>query len=134
MYEIPQKLEYNEKIVFGLTFGQLMYVLIFLPFVLIFFRLPINLVARIILISIPVSLATGFMFFDLLTLIKNWYGWFKLKEIKTREELDKIFGIKEIKNNFIVNSKGKRIVILRVNTINFSIKPQTEQEAIISSF
>ncbi len=134
MYEIPQKLEYNEKIVFGLTFGQLMYVLIFLPFVLIFFRLPINLVARVILISIPVSLATGFMFFDLSTLIKNWYTWFKLREIKTRGELDKIFGIKEIKDNFIVNSKGKRIAILRVNTVNFSIKPQTEQEAIISSF
>ncbi|MFH0808695.1 MAG: DUF87 domain-containing protein [archaeon] len=74
------------------------------------------------------------MFFDLLTLIKNWYTWFKLREIKTREELNKILGIKEIKNNFIFNSKGKRIAILRVSTVNFSIKPTNEQEAIISSF
>ena len=99
MYEIPQQLEYKEKIVFGLTFSQLMYALIFLPFVLIFFRLNISLTIRIFLISVPVSLAISFMFFDLLTHIKNWYRWFKLREIKSRDDLDKMFGIKEIKDN-----------------------------------
>jgi len=33
MYEIPQQLEYKEKIVFGLTFPQIAYALIFFPII-----------------------------------------------------------------------------------------------------
>ena len=101
MYEIPQQLEYKERIVFGLTFGQLAYALIFLPIAIIFFKLNIPLPFKIFLILIPVSLATGFMFFDLMSRIRNFVAWYKFREIKLRGMLDQLFGIKEIKGDYI---------------------------------
>jgi hypothetical protein len=92
MYEIPQQLEYKEKIVFGLTFGQLMYAMIFLPIAIVFFRMNIPFSVKIFLIFIPVSLAGGFMFFDLSSKIKNWYWWYKFREIKDPLKLKDIFG------------------------------------------
>jgi hypothetical protein len=101
MYEIPQQLEYKEKIVFGLTFGQLIYALIFLPIAIIFFRMNIPLPVKVVLISIPVSLAAGFMFFDLFSKIKNWYWWYKFREINDYEKLKNIFGA-EVRENLII--------------------------------
>lgn len=102
MYEIPQQLEYKERIVFGLTFGQLMWALIFFPFAFIFlFRLNASLPVRVFLTLIPVSLAGGFMFFNFSSHIKNWVNWYKFRDIKTKQHMDKLFGIQEIKNNLI---------------------------------
>jgi len=101
MYEIPQQLEYKEKIVFGLTFGQLIYALIFLPIAIIFFRMNIPMPVKVFLISIPVSLAAGFMFFDLFYKIKNWYWWYKFRKINDYEKLKNIFGA-EIRENLII--------------------------------
>jgi hypothetical protein len=92
MYEIPQQLEYKEKIVFGLTFVQLMYAMIFLPFAIMFFRMDAAMPVKIFLISIPVSLAGGFMFFDLASKIKDLYWWYKFREIKDEIRLKKLFG------------------------------------------
>jgi len=102
MYEIPQQLEYKEKIVFGLTFGQLMYALIFFPIAFsFFFRLNASLEVRVFLTFIPVSLAAGFMFFDLASQIRNWIAWYRFREIKTKEKIKKLFGIEEIKDDLI---------------------------------
>ena len=101
MYEIPQQLEYKEKIVFGLTFEQIMYALIFLPIAIIFFKMNIPLPTKIFLIFIPVSLAAGFMFFDLTTRIRDFVTWYKFREIKLKWILNQLFGIKEIKLDYI---------------------------------
>ena len=101
MYEIPQQLEYKEKIVFGLTFGQIMYAMIFLPIAIIFFKMKIPLPVKVFLMLIPVSLAAGFMFFGLLSKIKNWYWWYKFREIKEHEKLKKLFGA-EVRENLII--------------------------------
>ena len=102
MYEIPQQLEYKEKIIFGLTFGQLMWALIFLPFAFaFFFRLNASLPVRVFLTFIPISLASGFMFFNLFSHIKNWVNWYKFRDIKTKQHMSKLFGIQEIKDNLI---------------------------------
>ena len=102
MYEIPQQLEYKEKIVFGLTFGQLIYALIFFPIAFaFFFRLKTSLPIRVFLTFIPVSLAAGFMFFNLSGHIRDWISWYKFREVKTKEKMEKLFGIREIKDNLI---------------------------------
>lgn len=103
MYEIPQQLEYKEKIVFNLTFGQLMYVLIFFPIAFVcFFRLNLPLSVRVFLTLIPVSLATGFMFLNLSSHLKNWLIWFKYRKVKTDLKFQKIFGSREIKEDYIL--------------------------------
>lgn len=101
MYEIPQQLEYKEKIVFGLTFGQLMYAMIFIPIAIIFFRLNVPLPLKIFLSAIPCVWGAGFMFFDFSGHIKNWYVWYKFRKLKDLYHMEKFFLIQEIKDNFI---------------------------------
>ncbi|MBS3087327.1 PrgI family protein [Candidatus Pacearchaeota archaeon] len=108
MYEIPQQLEYKEKIVFGLTFGQLFYALVFFPIVFsLLFKLKAPLEIRIFLTMFPIILATGFMFFDLSIHLKNWYTWFKLRELKDPEKIKQAFGIGNIKEVFFEDDKKK---------------------------
>src|SRR3989344_2951282 len=40
-YEIPQELEYKEKIIFNLTFSQLVYAIIFLPFLALILKMDV---------------------------------------------------------------------------------------------
>jgi hypothetical protein len=100
MYEIPQQLEYKEKIVFGLTFIQFAYALLFFPIVFsLLFKINVSIELRIILAIIPALLAVGFMFFDLSTLIKNWYTWFKLRELNGPEKISSTLDIEQIKED-----------------------------------
>lgn len=134
MYEIPQQLEYKEKIVFGLHFEQLGWAFLFLPiaFILIF-RFHFNIYLRVCLAMIPCLLAVGFMFFDLKEHLKNWYTWYKNKYINSQKQMQQIFGIKEIADDLII-TKNNKLAILKVESLNFQIKPEKEQEAITFSF
>ena len=132
-YQIPQQLAYQEKIMFGLTFKQLLYAFLFGTISLLIFRKISNLTLGIILATIPSAIGLGFIFFDLEEKIKNYYLYCKLRKSENKK-LAELFGIKEIKDNLIITSKNKKIAILKVNTVNFSIKPSNEKEAIISSF
>lgn len=102
MYEIPQQLEYKEKIVFGLTFVQLLYALIFFPIIFfILFKLNASIAVRVCLAIIPFGLAVGFIFLNLSFHIRNWITWFKFREIKEQKKLKKLFGA-EVKDNLII--------------------------------
>ncbi len=134
-YQIPQQLVYKEKIMFGLTFKQLLYAFLFGLISLIIFRKIENITFGVIFASIPSVIGLGFIFFNLEEKIRDYYFYLKLRELKSEDiKLKKFFGIKDIKDNFIINSKDKKIAILKVSTINFSIKPTKEKEAIIKSF
>ncbi len=135
MYEIPQQLEYKEKIVFGLTFEQLIYALIFLPFAVLAFRLNIPLFFRVFLTFIPVSFAAGFMFFNLLDHAKTWIIWLKHRLLDTKLKLKNFLEVDKdsVKENLIF-IKNKKLAVLRVEPLNFDIKTDEEKEAIIFSF
>lgn len=134
MYEIPQQLEYKEKIVFGLTFKQLAYALLFFPIIFILlFKIGAPLWVRIMLSIIPILFAVGFMFFDLSTLIKNWYTWFKLRDLNTNEKLSKALPIGTISDN-LIHYKNKKIAVLKVNSINFAMKHKEEKDVIALAF
>jgi conjugal transfer ATP-binding protein TraC len=133
MYEIPQQLEYKEKIIFGLTFGQLFYALIFFPVAFFFFfRLNANLVVRVFLTFIPISLASGFIFFDLSGKMKMWSVWYKNRLVEG-QKIKELYNIKEVQNGLIITEK-KKLAVLKIEPVNFIIKPKGEQEAIILSF
>lgn len=81
-YEIPQKLQYDEKIIFGLTFRQLAYAFAFLlPALIIFLRLKAGLYLKLGLSTILIILAFLFMFFDFMQYIKNIAYWCKIREM-----------------------------------------------------
>ena len=134
MYEIPQQLEYKEKIVFGLTFKQLAYALLFFPIIFVLlFKISAPLYVRITLAIFPISIAVGFMFFNLSTLAKNWYTWFKLRDLNTKEKLSQALPVGIIAND-LINHNNKKIAVLRVNSINFAMKHKEEKEVIALAF
>ncbi len=134
-YEIPQQLEYKEKIIFNLTFPQLGWLFSFGSVILIlFFKTNLDISLKIILTTLLSSLAAGFMFFNLRRYIHDWVGWFRVREIKELEKLKAFAGIKEITDNCIVRNDKRRIAVLKVEPINFAIKPRETQEAVTAMF
>ena len=103
-----------------------------MPFAVGFFRMNASLAVRIFFTSIPCIIAAGFMFFDLSTIIRNWAVWFKNRKL-FEEKIKLVFGFKEIKDNLIYTQK-KKLAVLKIEPINFSIKPEGEQEAITLAF
>lgn len=59
------------------------------------------------------------------------------EKLKPKEELKSFqewLSIKEIKNDSIVLNNGKALVILKISPINFNLKSQLEQKAILNSY
>jgi len=134
-YEIPQQLAYTEKIIFGLSFKQLAYAIVFLvPMLLFFFRTGFNIVFKSFVVGFLACFAIGFMFFNLGYHLRGWIAWYKVREIKTKEQFNTFKGIKEIKDNLVHTLDNRKLAILKIEPINFAIKPQGTQEAIIGSF
>ena len=134
-YEIPQQLAYKEKIIFGLTFPQLAYASVFLvPSLIIFLRTSLPIAVKVIFVTILGCLAAGFMFLNLGYHLKGWIIWFRSRKITEKDKLAAFIGVKEIKDNIIYTSDNRKLAILKIEPVNFSIKPQGTQEAIISSF
>src|SRR3989344_9578729 len=81
-YEIPQQLEYKERIIFGLTFEQLLYAVIFSPVAIaLLFKTPFPLYIRISLALIPSGLAGMFMFTNIPKQLKDWAKWLQWQKI-----------------------------------------------------
>jgi len=99
-YEIPQQLEYKEKIIFGLTFQQLLYALIFSPIALaLLFKTPFPIAYRISLALIPSAFACIFIFTNIPKQVQSWIKWltwrkFTIKDKKMKQflNIDKIEG------------------------------------------
>ncbi|MCX6706651.1 MAG: PrgI family protein, partial [Candidatus Woesearchaeota archaeon] len=134
-YEIPQQIAYEEKIIFGLTFRQLIYVLIFGPIALaILFKTPFDIYTRVALALIPSSICAVFIFTKIPALAIDYIRWlfnreYHLMDVKMKQWLN----LKEI-NGSVVELYDKKLSIIMVEPINFAIKNQKEKELIISSF
>jgi hypothetical protein len=134
-YEIPQELAYKEKIMFGLTFEQLAYLFAFAPAMLIiFFKTHWSLTARFIVVSILACLGVGFIFLNLSFHLRSWISWLKFRKIEDKKKLIAFSGVKEIKDSLILTLDNRKLAVLKIEPINFPIKPQGVQEAIIASF
>jgi len=134
-YEIPQQLEYKEKIIFGLTFKQLAYVMLFAPIALIvYFKTSWYLFFRVFITMNLTALAVGFIFLNLDYHLKIWYKWFITRKIEKPEKVKKFVPVKEIKDNLIYTNDKRKIAVLKITPINFSIKPENAKEAITAMF
>jgi conjugal transfer ATP-binding protein TraC len=133
-YEIPQKLQHKERIVFNLTFGQLGWCLLFGFIILIIFKSNLHLIAKFGIATIPSFIGVLFVFFDFHKLLKNMVGFFKFRFAVLGSELMSLFiGIKRIEDSVVFLFKGK-VAILKVEPMNFSIKTSKEKESIIFGF
>ncbi len=134
-YEIPQELEYQEKIVFGLTFKQLIFAVIFGSMSLAIMKTTIIIQVRVIIAMIPFCIGLGFMYLDFGTHIKDWWAWKKFRFASIDDyEMENYVGIKNIKDDLIINSDNKKLAILKISPVNFAIKTDEERGAITKSF
>lgn len=108
-YEIPQELEYKEKIIFGLNFEQLIYVLIFAPIALfIFFKTNLNQTLKVILTTFIVVIAGGFIFLNFKQKIQDFKAWYKYREFKVASlKMKSLIPISQITNKTIELTGGK---------------------------
>ena len=138
-YEIPQGLQYKEKIVFNLTIEQLLYASSFgLIAFFIYAKMPFSLAARISIALIPVGIGLLFMYWNLRQKLVDFLAWFKFrKATKFDAKMQRYLRLAAIeKSCYCVKSgnREKRTAVLMVEPLNFKIKPQDEQESIIHSF
>lgn len=137
-YQIPQQLQYKEKIMFGLTFKQLAYAFVFGFMGFFFFKVISYWQIGFVFALLFSILGTGFMFFDFDERIKDYWYFLKFNQVFLTKELKESFfkflGVDHIGKEYITDSKKKKIAIIKINPINFSIKQNEEKEAIMLSF
>jgi len=132
-YEIPQQLQHKEKIIFGLTFSQIMWAVLFGFILLIILKLPLNGAVKFTIALFPSTLAVLFIFFDASSWIKNILNYVKFREARLNSPLMKnLVEIKKVENNII--KTDTEIAVLQITPINFSIKTEEEKKSIIAGF
>ena len=109
-YEIPQQLQYEEKIIFGLTFRQLFYATLFVsPCLVIFFKTKVDIYIKAAITAILFGIASLFMFFNFSSYLKNILNWVKFREMHIMEpKMVQFLGIEKIQNGVIYVSKTKK--------------------------
>lgn len=111
-YEIPQQLQYEEKIIFGLTFKQLFYAALFMvPSLFIFFKTRIDIYIKAVLTALLLGTASLFMFFNFSTYIGNVLNWTKFREINIMDKkMIQFLAIEKIQNGVVYVSKTKKSI------------------------
>ena len=114
-YEIPQQLQYEEKIIFGLTFRQLIYAAIFLvPSLIIFFNTNLDIYIKASISAMLMGTASLFMFFNFSGYLKNIWSWFKFREITLMEpKMVQFIAIEKIENGVVYVNKAKKPASIR---------------------
>ena len=136
-YEIPQNLKYQEKIIFGLTFPQLIWIGLFAGSgALIFLKAPLELYFRAAISGILVLLGFGFAFMNLAQHILTFRTY--RNSLREAGYLDKransFVEVKKVENDSIYLKTGGMRAVLQIIPINFSILSEAEQRAIISAY
>lgn len=136
-YEIPKNLQYTEKIIFNLSFEQAAWIGLFgLIGFTIYFKLPLILELRVILLLLLAGITVGFAFFD----FRN-HTTSLLHFIRTPKEtgyldpkIGQFLAIKSIENDVVFLQNNSMNAIIQVQPINFHILSLRQKQAIISAY
>lgn len=137
-YEVPQNLKYEEKIAFGLTFAQMLWLGAFGGLgVLVFFKAEaLAFEARAGLAILLALLGFSFAFLKLGEHAKSL--WRYKNAIHEAGYLDrkasKFAGVKKVENDAIWLNNNSARAVLQVLPINFSMLSKEEQSAVISAY
>lgn len=114
-YEIPQQLQYEEKIIFGLTFKQLLYAAIFIvPSIILFLKTELDIYIKAVITTFLIGLACLFMFFNFSSYLKNMITWFKFREVSIMDsKMIEFLGIEKIENGVVYVGKTRKFVAKR---------------------
>jgi len=102
-YQIPQKLQYEEKIVFGLSIKQMAYLAAFsAPAAIISLKTDLNIYLKAIISFMMLSLSSLFMFLDTGRYILAFISWIRFREAGLMDKKMKDFiGINNVSKGVI---------------------------------
>jgi len=136
-YEIPAALRYEEKVVFGLTFRQFAYLILFgtLPAVIIL-KTNIAMEAKVVSAIAFMGFAVSSAFFNLDKYIVNVATYLSgMREVGYLDKRAlKLMDVKDVLDNVIVMNNGTRLAIVHCFPINLSVKSKEQREVIVKSF
>ena len=132
-YEIPQELQHKERIMFGLTFSQLAWAILFGGISLLILVGKGDTATKFIFALIPAILGILFIFFDLSKWFSRLWYFFKFRTATFEsKKMERFIEISKVENNIIKSHRD--VAVLQIKPINFSIKTTEEQESIIYGF
>ncbi len=136
-YEIPQNLKYSEKIAFGLTFPQLLWISVFGGIAgIVFLKTNFDFSIKAVLALALCGVGAGFAFFGFTEKISAFRvfqksirgaGYFDAK-------LKSFVDVSRIESETIFLKSGGLRAIIQVQPINFGMLSVQEQEAIIRAY
>lgn len=136
-YEIPQNLQYEEKIMFNLTFKQCIYIGLFGAIGgILFFRLPFAFEIRVLTGASIAIVGLGFAFLHLDTTIMNqWRYWTGLRQAGYfNSKMDALVGLTEITDEAIHLKDGSLVGAVSVQPFNFTLLSIEEKQAVLSEY
>jgi len=138
-YEIPQSLQYKEKIVFNLTLEQFIYATIFsLIAFFVYAKMPFDFWTRITIVIIILGIGVLFIYVPVFSWLKILLSYLKFREMNMFDnKMKKYLELSAVENAcYKIKTKKceKKIAVLRIEPLNFKIKPKDERDSIIYSF
>lgn len=135
-YDIPDEIQYREKIVFGLDLKQLCYFCFFGVFAFLSYNLSLEGGAKLVLPAILGSLGAGFIFLNLEEKLLDTFHYYsgvrKASPFSTKAQ--QLVGIRAIENNQILLMDGNLRAILQIEPINFSLLDEGQKKAFVSNY
>ena len=135
-YDIPDKIQYKEKIVFGLTFRQLFYACLFGLAAILSLSLPIQGNNRFVLPFVLGFVGFGFICLDLEKFFLERFAYlFNVREGGALDRrVQQFIGIRKIENDVVYLNTGEMRAIISVVPINFQNMDEARKTSVISNY
>lgn len=135
-YDIPDKIQYKEKIVFGLDLKQLGYFCLFGLLAFFSLNLPLEGQAKFIPPAIFSILGIGFIFLNIEEKLLDAYHYYSgvRKAKSSNPKAQHLMGIKAIENDAIILNDGCLRAIIQVEPINFSLLDENQKKAFVLNY
>ncbi len=135
-YDIPDAIQYKEKIVFNLDVKQLMYAVGFSLLAFFSYGLPIEGELKLLFPAFFFLLGMFFIWFNLEEKVTDLYGFYTgiRKASSSDKKAQSFMEVNEIKKDAVFLNNGGLRAILQVEPINFSLLDKTQKQALILNY
>lgn len=135
-YDIPDKVRYREKIVFGLDGKQLVYAILFGGGAMLAYGLPLTGELKLILPSIIVISGLAFTFLGLEKQVLARVAFARAQFLKRNKEkfTAKAIPVVKIEHNSFVLANGELRAVLAVEPLNFALFDDDQKKSLVYNF